>query len=159
MKHHPAHLHMKTPKVLPLMPKQTPVVYQRGAVLVEFSLILVVLITLFYATLVYSIVFVTQQAVAYAAESGADAVVAVDPLDPGYDALATTVASARVTSTLAFLPGGKNTVVTFATPAGNPGRQVTVTVNYQFANWGFLVTGLFPLPTLITAQGIVNTNS
>ena len=130
---------------------------QSGAVLVEFAAIVIALVTIFYGVIVYSIVFVTQQAVAYAAESGADAIVAVDPTDPAFDALAMSTATTRVTNLLSFLPGGETTAVSILVPPGSTNRQVTVTVNYDFTNWGFLVTGLFPHPGVLTGQGLVNT--
>lgn len=131
---------------------------QAGAALIEFGAIVIAFLTLTYGIIVYSIVFVSQQAVAYAAESGADAIVAVDP-DNGasFSAVATMVATSRVNSVLSFLPGGASTTVTEIAPAGTGSGQFTVTVNYQFSNWGFLVSGLFPLPGLLTGQGLVNT--
>lgn len=131
---------------------------QTGAVLVEFSLILIAMITLFYGIIAYSIVFVTQQAVAYAAESGADAVVAVDPADPKYNDLATVAATRRVEDLLTFLPGGApKPTVSVAIPAGNTSREVTVTLKYNFSNWGLPVTGLFLLPSVLTGEALVNT--
>lgn len=147
-------------------------VNQRGATLIEFTVILLPLITLIYGIVVYSIVFVTQQAVAYAAESGAEAVVAVDPSNSAYDSLAAEQATQRVNSLLTFLPGGQS--VCLGTQNGNRGcsnqcfdlqdglgnpsrRQCTVQVTYNFGQWGFLVKGLLPVPTLITGVGLVNT--
>lgn len=148
--------------------------HQGGAVLVEFSLILIALLTLLYGIIIYSIVFVTQQAVAFAAESGADAIVAVDPaavVDPdnpattGFSVLAADVATGEVNRLLGFLPGDAS--VCLATVGTDPqcidqcvdtgaNRQCFVRVSYSFANWGFPVTGLFPLPETIRATGLVN---
>lgn len=137
---------------------------QTGAVLIEFSLILIAMLTLFYGIIVYSIVFVTQQTVAYAAESGADAVVAVDPqttsCDPGNPTIKN-VAKSRVDELLRFLPGGATTLVLPPISPGNSNSnnncELRVRVTYNFSNWGFLVTGLLPLPDQLTAEGLVNT--
>ena len=134
---------------------------QRGAAMIEFSVVLLPLLTLFYGIIVYSLVFVTQQAVAFAAESGADAVVAVDPMtatcDPA-DATINAVVTNRVTNLVRFLPGGVGApqLSVPATPSGT-GCQLLVTVTYPFSNWGFAITGLLPLPGVITGQGLVNT--
>ena len=140
--------------------------------LVEFSLILVAMLTLFYAIIVYSIVFVTQQSVAYAAETGADAIVAVDtsqgPAVTLFDSRADSVARTRVNQVLGFLPGAASVCLGSIDGGGNcsgqctvvgVNRQCLVEVNYSFQNWGFLVTGLFPLPTNIRGVGLVNTQA
>ena len=132
---------------------------QRGATLIEFSLILVALLTLLYGIIVYSIVFVTQQAVAYAAESGADAIAVVDPDDDGFLTLAETVATAEVTRVAAFLPGSPGVTVDDSSALGAtpvPGREIRVTVTYNFANWGFLGRGLLPRPDTITGEARIN---
>lgn len=60
---------------------QTPVrgSRQQGAALVEFAFVLLPLLLLTIGTLLYGLVFVTQQAMAFAAQRGADAIVQADP--------------------------------------------------------------------------------
>lgn len=52
---------------------------QQGAALIEFAFVLLPLLLLTVGTLLYGLVFVTQQAFAFAAQRGADAIVQVDP--------------------------------------------------------------------------------
>lgn len=52
---------------------------QSGAALIEFAFVLLPLLLLTFGTLLYGLVFVTQQAMAFAAQRGADAIVQVDP--------------------------------------------------------------------------------
>lgn len=125
--------------------------------LVEFAFVLPIFLVLLYGMLVYSIVFVTQQAVAFAAESGADSVVTVAPQASNYDALATARATARVNEILGFLPGAANTAVDVGTAAGIPGRQVTVTVRYSFSEWGLPAPAFLPLPATLTGVGLKHT--
>lgn len=139
---------------------------QTGAVLLEFSFIVVAILTLFYGIIVYSIVFVTQQAVVYAAETGADAVVTVAPDAPNYDQLAQGAAAVRANFVLNFLPGSASVCLRGQNAPGscsntcfvtvNGARQCIVEVNYNFSNWGFLVTGLLPLPDNIRGSAVVN---
>jgi Flp pilus assembly protein TadG len=135
---------------------------QHGAALIEFSVILLVLLTIFYGIFVYSILFVTQQAVAYAAESGADAVTMVDPMtiacDPA-DPVINDVVGVRVNRILSFLPGGVSPPAVSLPPGPRLSScQLLVTVSYPFSNWGLAVTGLFPMPGQIIGQGLVNTH-
>lgn len=147
---------------------------QRGATLIEFSFIMLPLAMLFYGVIVYSIVFVTQQAVTYAAESGADAIVAVDPTYAAFDGQAESVARTRVINVLSFLPGAPSVCLGVlngdegcsrkcdklgdgSTPEVFTYRQCTVQVTYEFSQWGSLVEGFLPVPDTITGIGLVNT--
>ncbi len=124
--------------------------------MVEFAAILLPMLTLLYGIIVYSIVFVAQQAVAYAAESGADAVVAVAPDFADFAGEAERQARMRVDDVLGFLPGsGATTSVSVLPPLDSASRQVIVNVNYPFPS-GLSVAGILPVPEFLRAQGLVN---
>lgn len=131
----------------------------RGATLVEFAFILPVLLLLLYGILVYGIVLVTQQAVAYGAERGAEAAVAADPdlADGTYLAAADQLARQEVQTVIGFLPGGPGSIqVELTTPAGSGlGQELRVTVRYPFANWGLPAPAFLPLPDTFTGVGVL----
>lgn len=52
---------------------------QRGAALVEFAFVLLPLLLLTLGILLYGLLFVGQQAIAFSAQQGADAIIQVDP--------------------------------------------------------------------------------
>lgn len=131
----------------------------RGAALVEFAFILPVLLVLLYGILVYSIVLVTQQAVAYGAERGAEAAVAADPglADGSYLAAADQLARQEIQTVIGFLPGGFSSIqVELMAPAGSGlGQELRVTVQYPFANWGLPAPTFLPLPDILTGVGVL----
>lgn len=130
----------------------------RGAALVEFAFILPVLLVLLYGILVYSIVLVTQQAVAYGAERGAEAAVAANPdlADGSYLAAADQLARQEIQAVIGFLPGGFSIQVELAAPPGSGlGQELRVTVQYPFANWGLPAPTFLPLPDTLTGTGVL----
>lgn len=130
----------------------------RGAALVEFAFILPVLLVLLYGILVYSIVLVTQQAVAYGAERGAEAAVAANPdlADGSYLAAADQLAKQEIQAVIGFLPGGFSIQVELTAPAGSGlGQELRVTVQYPFANWGLPAPTFLPLPDTLTGVGVL----
>lgn len=91
------------------LPCSTPRSTQ-GASLIEFALVLPILLALIIGILFYGIAFVAHQAVNYAAESGAEAVVAIDPdavIDGGNNvtALVKTQVNSRIRTALGYFPG------------------------------------------------------
>lgn len=130
-----------------------------GATLVEFAFILPVLLVLLYGIFVYGIVLVTQQAVSYGAERGAEAAVAVDPslADGSYVAAADQLAKQEIQAVIGFLPGGFSSIqVELTAPAGSVfGQELRVTVQYPFANWGLPAPTFLPLPDTLTGVGVL----
>lgn len=131
-----------------------------GAALVEFAFILPVLLLLVYGILVYSILLVTQQAVAYGAERGAEAAVAVNPdlADDAYLAEIELLATERIQAVIGFLPGGAGSIqVELLAPAGSGlGQELRVTVQYPFTGrWGPLAPAFLPLPDTVTGVGVL----
>lgn len=144
---------------------QTPVWRNRqtGAALIEFAFVLLPLLLLTVGTLLYGLVFVTQQAMAFAAQRGADAIVQVNP-EPfskhgklvdvaGYCAAGQMLAENRVEDVLpsvALLSA--QTEVQPVTPAGAgriKGCKVTVISDFP------LNIPLLPLPEQIKGVGFV----
>ncbi|MAA74350.1 MAG: hypothetical protein CMN28_06545 [Salinisphaeraceae bacterium] len=137
---------------------------QRGATLIEFTLILPALLALLIGGTLFGLVLVTQQAVTHAAESAVGAVLSLDPetTDPqgaGFLSTAQTLAQSRVNRRLTFLPGSATASVLRSDPivdAGgapvNAGTQFEVTVTYPFTNWN-LGSGYLPVPDIITGRG------
>lgn len=93
---------------------------------------------------------------------------AVAPDAAGFDGLAENQARIRANNVLGFLPSDESVCVedqdaedtchlicSSNTATGT--RQCIFEVNYEFGNWGFLVTGLLPLPDNIRGVGVVNT--
>lgn len=131
----------------------------RGAALVEFAFILPALLLLLYGLVVYSVLFVTQQAVAYGAQRGAEAVVVVDPESDDYDTQVAAVARSEVLDVIGYLPGmgGGMIDVAVAAPAGSTlGQEVRVTVTYPFSSsWNLPAPAFLPLPTNLTGVGVI----
>lgn len=80
-----------------------------------------ILFLLMYGTVVYSYVFVVQQALHYAAQEAAEAAVKVDPKVAGADALRTSNARAAAVRALDWMPVGQRGRV-----VGNSGELVQV---------------------------------
>ncbi len=109
---------------------------QRGSVAIEFAVLFMVFFTVFYATVCYSLAMLLKQGFTQAAEEGARAVIAIDPLafdsTADYQSAVTTAAVARASAALVWLPARAKAVVVdgghvTATMAGD---VVTVTVAY-----------------------------
>ncbi len=124
---------------------------QRGASAVEFAFVFPVLFLLVYGVIVYSYVYVLQQAITYSAQQSAEAAVAVNPMPQ--DTLNTRIETrvrAVAVSSLNWLPSdqrarvigatGEKVLVVFETIDT---EQSVVKVTLQFT-----VTGLFPSLTL-----------
>lgn len=130
-----------------------------GAALIEFAFILPTLLLLLYGILVYSVVLVTQQAVAYGAERGAEAAVAIDPhlANGSYLAAADQLVRQEIEDTIGFLPGGFESIkVELASPANSLlGRELRVTIQYQFDSWGLPAPAFMPLPATLTGVGVL----
>lgn len=133
---------------------------QSGAALIEFAFVLFPLLLLTIGTLLYGLVFVTQQAMAYAAQGGADALVQLDPNAEAFGGsvkqlcnspVADTVAQRRVTDLLPnALLDPDNVEVSFATDTTEiKGCSVEVT------NGFFLHIPLLPLPDSLRGVGFV----
>ncbi|WP_137718436.1 TadE/TadG family type IV pilus assembly protein [Methylobacillus flagellatus] len=115
---------------------------QRGAVAIEFAIIFLLIFTLFYAIINYSLMFLLQASFAHASEEGARAAIAVDPLafpsDSEYIS-AGVIPQVRTTvgNSLVWLPDGIKQKVL---GAGNSRVQVDVTANVltvrvEYANY------------------------
>ncbi|MES1943124.1 hypothetical protein PC39_03337 [Salinisphaera sp. PC39] len=130
----------------------------RGATLVEFAFILPAVLLLLYGIVLYSIVLVTQQAVAYGAERGAQIAVSVDPrLDESvYLQHAEELARAEIQDVIGFLPGVMNGVqVELVEPVGSAiGQELRVTIQYPFSNWGLPTPAILPLPATMRGVGV-----
>ncbi|SFF38644.1 Flp pilus assembly protein TadG [Fontimonas thermophila] len=106
---------------------------QRGGAAVEFTFVFPVLFLLVYGIVVYSYIYVVQQAITYAVQVGAEAAVAVDPAVDSADTLKKTTAQAAAYSALSWLPahqlqtriGGKNGIAAEICPAGGTMLGVT----------------------------------
>jgi len=84
---------------------------QSGAMAVEFAFVFPFLFILLYATIVYSYLFVIQEALTYTAQEAAEAAVAVDPSDDNAATLRTQVVRATAVSTLSWMPASQRTRV------------------------------------------------
>lgn len=132
---------------------------QSGAALIEFAFVLVPLLLLTLGTLLYGLVFVTQQAMTFAAQSGADAMVQVDPRAysqagqvanlAGYCAAGESLAQGRVTDLLPQVALFTPTVAVAPVVTGPGGCEVTVTADFP------IDIPLLPLPDTITGVGFV----
>lgn len=102
---------------------------------------------LFYAIISYSLAMLLMQGFTQAAEEGARAAIAVNPLsyasEGEYDAAVTTAAETRSTAALSWLTTGQKNVL--ATVAGT-GATKTVTVTVTYPNYA--TNGLMPTLTL-----------
>lgn len=143
---------------------------QEGAALVEFAFVLLPLLLLTVGTLLYGLVFVSQQAFAFAAQRGADAIVQVDPepfrsesgsiqLDEtdedddtatGYCAAGAGLAETRVENVLPLASLFQNTVTVQPVTAGQRGCTVTVTGGGVLPD-----IPLVPLPGQLSGVGFV----
>lgn len=125
---------------------------QRGAAAIEFALLFILFFVLFYAIVSYSLAMLLMQGLTQAAEEGARAAIAVDPLayasDAAYQSAVETAAEGRVASALDWLPNkAKQQVID-----GNQiqavlaNSVVTVTVTYpNYASNGLVPTLTIPL--------------
>ncbi|MDT0617584.1 TadE/TadG family type IV pilus assembly protein [Salinisphaera sp. P385] len=133
---------------------------QRGATLVEFAFVLLPLLLLLAGILLYGLVFVTQQAMAFGAQRGADAMVQVDDegfrdvdgnLDvAGYCASGASLAANRVNRLLPNV-GLLNEPNVDVTSRNDPQPGCTVTVTKDFP----IAIPLVPLPQTIRGVGFV----
>jgi len=83
---------------------------QTGATLIEFALVFPVFLVILFGIVFYGIAFATQQAVNFAAESGAETAVSFDPdalADSGgtVNTLVSRRANGRIRGILGFFPG------------------------------------------------------
>lgn len=123
---------------------------QRGAAAIEFGLIFILFFAIFYAIVSYSLAMLIMQGLSHAAEEGARAALAVDPLayagPAAYTDAVETAAETQAAQALAWLPDKahqqivENNKVT-ATVVGN---LLTVTVTYP----NYATNGLIPTLTL-----------
>jgi Flp pilus assembly protein TadG len=145
---------------------------QRGAAALEFALILPLLFLLIYGIVVYSYMFVLQEAITFTAQEAAEAAVKVDPAQArdDYDNAVRNEVRATATRVLRFLPtaqrqrvlgsDGSSVAVTIESSPTGIGGVVTVDLNFNFA-------GLFPtislpglgqippMPSNLFARGVV----
>ncbi|MDK2352273.1 MULTISPECIES: TadE/TadG family type IV pilus assembly protein [Pseudomonas aeruginosa group] len=77
---------------------------QKGAVAIEFTVVFLLFFALIYGLISYSIPLLMLQSFNDAAAVGARAAVAVDPSEPGYEALAETRARDELLARLAWMP-------------------------------------------------------
>ena len=144
------------------------------------ALVLPVFLILVVGVLTYGISFATQQAVNYAADRGAEAVVAINPeLDAAaFRTLAVERAERRIAGILAYFPGVSGDGLALSAGCGDddgvdgeatkqsslcvvsdgrlPGRRVVtvkLTPTFQSLWPGFPETGLIPTPEYIQATG------
>ena len=142
---------------------------QRGASAVEFAFVFPVLFLLIYATIVYSYVYVLQQAITYTAQFLAESAVAVNPSPAAsYQANVQSRVQALAAQQLSWLPAsqrarviganGELVVPSFQTIDGV--NVVVITLNFDlsqradfFPTISFLGTGpLPPLPAQLQAK-------
>lgn len=145
---------------------------ERGATAVEFAVVLPLLLLLIYGLMVYSYMFVLQEAITFAAQEAAEAAVKVDPaLDPAdYEAKVKAEVVAAATRVLNFLPAAQRDRV-----LGSDGSKVQVTIGPAPGGIGGVVavglifnfSGLFPsislpgigaippMPDTLQARGVV----
>ena len=102
--------------VLPRTPEIHPRHKQIGAAAIEFALLFLLFFTLFYALVSYAIAMMLQESFVHAAEEGARAAIAVDPLefastDEYRSAIATRVLG-TVGDALSWLPAKAKSAVT-----------------------------------------------
>lgn len=150
---------------------------QRGAAAMEFALVFPFLFLLIYGTVVYSYLFVLQQALVFAAQESAEAAVKVDP-ETGSDAQITQAVQQMAVSVLSWLPqaqrdrvlgdaNGSAVSVTlceegqaFPCPADTSAVVVRLTFNVASPNYLFPVISLFgvgavpPMPATLTAMAV-----
>lgn len=145
--------------------------HQDGAALVEFAFVLLPLLFLTIGTLLYGLVFVSQQAMSFVAQRGADALVQLDPHQfPSLDALcsqnakhgiADEVAKARVDSLLPDI--GLLKAPDVAATKTNPADSTTVEADRKGVEGCFVSVEvdfpvrvpLLPLPDRLRGVGFV----
>jgi Flp pilus assembly protein TadG len=121
---------------------------QSGATAVEFALVFPILLTLIYCGLVYSYVYMLQQAINFAVQQGVQAAVAVLPQTDG-STNSTRQAQAQLAakSTLSWLPPGQisrfqiGTVTNCGTGQALPTNGYAVQGTFALGSSG---TALFP---------------
>ncbi|MDI3260526.1 MAG: TadE/TadG family type IV pilus assembly protein [Sinobacteraceae bacterium] len=119
---------------------------QHGAVAVEFAFVFPILLGLAYSVIVYSMVYVFQQAINFAAQQGAEAAVAVIPGVGDRNAAATTA----VNNTLTWLSGaGIKPTVSF-TGCSAPAGAYVVRVSLSRAQLNSFLPPIANLPLLGT---------
>jgi Flp pilus assembly protein TadG len=125
---------------------------QSGAAAIEFALVFPLLIALIYGGLVYSYVYVLQQAVNFAAQQGVQAALAVVPTsNTGNDSGNRMINADKVAkSTLNWLPSDQLTRVTTSAsgsctvPSGTTG--FTYQVSFDLSGSGGLFPAIVALP-------------
>jgi Flp pilus assembly protein TadG len=145
---------------------------ESGAAALEFAILLPLLLLMVYGIVVYSYMFIVQEAITFAAQEAAEAAVKVDPAqDPAdYEAAVRAEVLATAARVLDFLPpaqrervlgsdGSKVLVSVGPSPSGT-GGVVTVDLSFSFS-------GLFPqiplpglgsvppMPGTLVARGVV----
>ena len=145
---------------------------QRGAAALEFALILPLLFLLIYGIVVYSYMFVVQEAITFTAQEAAEAAVKVDPAQArdDYDAAVRNEVRTTAMRVLSFLPAaqqervlgsdGSAVAVTIESSPTGIGGVVTVDLNFNFAGLFPTVSlpgiGLIPpMPRNLFARGVV----
>ncbi len=156
---------------------------QRGAALVEFAFVFPILFLLVYGVIVYSYVYVIQQAITFAAQEGASAAISVDPTTANPLTVQQEVVRSTVSSTLSWLPASQRArvlgssgerVQVFLCPQGTGGcpidsNALRVTLNFTVRPSGsecssgalfpmlnlFLVGCIPPLPETLSATAVV----
>lgn len=106
--------------------------HQSGAAAVEFAFIFPILFMLTYGIVVYGYIFFLNQSVNYAAQQGAEAAVAVDAGDDGFEELRQERVVEAVNDTLRWLPGTQRTRVTVCDGGTCPVDDDTITVEVKF---------------------------
>jgi Flp pilus assembly protein TadG len=125
---------------------------QSGAAAIEFALIFPLLIALFYGGLVYSYIYILQQAVNFAAQQGAQAALAVVPTSNSASDTTARLAKADLVakSTMNWMPANQLSRVTTAAtgsctlPAGTSG--FVYQVNFDMNSGGPLFPAIAALP-------------
>lgn len=142
---------------------------QRGASAVEFAFVFPVLFLLVYGVIVYSYIYVLQQAITYSAQQAAEAAVAVNPLpEPSLNTRIEQRVRAVAVQSLSWLPVNQRARVTGAN--GEKVQVVFETIDIEQSvvkvTLEFTVPGLFPafelplvgnippLPNQLRAQAI-----
>jgi Flp pilus assembly protein TadG len=121
---------------------------QSGATAVEFALVFPVLLAVVYCGMVYSYVFMLQQAVNFAVQQGVQAAVAVVPTTDTTTTnnLRKSQAQTAANSSLSWLPSGQ--ISRFqANPVSTCGNGQALPAN------GYAVQGTFDLSTLFPTLG------
>ena len=125
---------------------------QSGASAIEFALVFPLLVALIYGGLVYSYVFLLQQAINFAAQQGVQAALAVVPTSNGANDSSKRMQNADLVakSTLNWLPAAQLTRVTTSAagsctvPSGTSG--FTYQVSFDLSGSGGLFPSIAALP-------------